>query len=50
MKTSKRSRVKAASYSHINIMEELRFEPDDFRSYLPIDEDTYVEQPVAAPV
>ena len=34
---------KRSNYSHINLMEELRLEPDDFRNYLRMDEDTYVE-------
>ncbi|XP_050310641.1 putative nuclease HARBI1 [Anthonomus grandis grandis] len=35
--------MKRSNYSHINLLEELRLSPDDFRNYLHMDEDTYVE-------
>lgn len=31
-----------AEYTHINLLEELRLEPDDWRVYLRIDEESYV--------
>lgn len=35
--------AKRPTYSHVNLIEELRLEPDDFRNYLRMDENTYVE-------
>lgn len=34
---------KRSTYSHINLLNELRLEPDDWRNYLRMDEDTYIE-------
>lgn len=34
--------LKRNQYSHISLLEELRFEPDDWRNYLRMDEDSYV--------
>lgn len=35
--------LKREQYSHINLLNELRSEPNDWRNYLRMDEDTYVE-------
>lgn len=42
-KWSKRWLLKREQLSHINLLEELRLEPDDWRNYLRMDEDTYLE-------
>lgn len=34
--------LKRSEYTHINLLEELRLEPDDWRNYLRMDEDSYV--------
>jgi len=33
--------LKRKTYSHVNLLNELRFEPLDFKNYLRMDEDTY---------
>lgn len=40
---SKNWLLKRQTFSHINLLEELRLEPDDWRNYLRMDEETYVE-------
>lgn len=40
---SKRWLLKTQTFSHIQLLEELRLEPDDWWNYLRMDEDTYVE-------
>jgi len=35
--------LKRKSYSHINLLNELRFEPEDFKNYLRMDEKTYLK-------
>ncbi|KAK5650121.1 hypothetical protein RI129_001150 [Pyrocoelia pectoralis] len=34
--------LKRSKYTHVNLLQELRFEPDDWRNYLRMDEDSYV--------
>lgn len=34
---------KRITYSHVNLLNDLRLEPNDWRNYLPMDEDTYIE-------
>lgn len=31
------------TYSHVNLLKELKFEPEDFRNYLRMDEKTYLK-------
>lgn len=35
--------LKRSTYSHINLLEELRLYPDDWRNYLRMDENSYLE-------
>lgn len=48
-KSNKRSKwvknwlQKRSTYSHVNLLNDLRLEPDDWRNYLRMDEDTYIE-------
>lgn len=42
-KWSKEWLLKREYFSHINLLEELKLEPDDWRNYLRMDEDTYLE-------
>lgn len=38
-------------YSHVNLINELKLQPDDYRNYLRMDENTYVELlPLVAPL
>jgi hypothetical protein len=35
--------LKRDTYSHVNLLNELKFEPEDFKNYLRMDEKTYLE-------
>jgi len=35
--------LKRATYSHVNLLNELKFEPEDFKNYVRMDEKTYLE-------
>ncbi|CAI6376995.1 unnamed protein product [Macrosiphum euphorbiae] len=42
-KWSRKWLLKKREFSHINLLRELRNEPNDWRNYLRMDEETYVE-------
>ncbi|CAH1999865.1 unnamed protein product [Acanthoscelides obtectus] len=35
--------LKKKTYSHVNLLNELKFEPEDFKNYLRMDENTYIK-------